>query len=223
MIVSDTRKFVFIHNPKCAGTTVRRALLRYDTTNNFFWMFHQVGDRRIDKAHLPMSELASLFPEFFERLQTHFTFVAVRHPYSRTISAFNEIRSKQPGATDPAEEIRTAPEAYAESLNAFIAALDPEGLDGWNTRQRHFVRQKDMAYLGAECMVDSILKVEDLAGTSAGLGAYDPELRDLVLRAPRRNSREVPLGPMELLSRASIDRINTIYADDFRLFDYGMW
>lgn len=223
MIVSDTRKFVFIHNPKCAGTTVRRALMRHDTTGNFFWMFHEVDGRRIDKAHLPMTALAALFPEYFERLGRYFTFVVVRNPYSRVISAFNEIRSKQQPVTEPAEEIRIAREAYVAALNMFVLAIDPDRLDGWDTRQRHFVRQKDMIYLGPKCMAGCILKAETLATDSAKLGAFDPELRDLVLKAPRRNSRELPLPPRELLSEAAVARINAIYADDFHLFGYPMW
>ena len=37
MIVSDSKRFLFIHIPKCAGNTVRNWLRRYDTRSDFFW------------------------------------------------------------------------------------------------------------------------------------------------------------------------------------------
>ena len=35
MIVSDTEKFVFIHNPKCGGMSCHNTLLKYDTPRQF--------------------------------------------------------------------------------------------------------------------------------------------------------------------------------------------
>lgn len=222
MIVSDTRNFVFIHNPKCAGTTVRKALKQFDTTNDTFWMFEEVDGRMIDKAHMRMSVLQSLYPEYFNRLSLHFVFMFVRNPYTRAVSAFAEARSKGlPRATR--DQPVTDMDAYVEELNAFIASLDPLLLDGWDLRYTHFARQRDMAYLGAKCMVDCIMEVEDIEASSRKLDVFDPDLRPLVLEAPRKNVRAIPLEARSLFSRSSIDRINEIYRDDFYLFDYEMW
>src|SRR4051812_6271823 len=90
MIISETRRFVFIHNPKCGGTTMRHALMPYDTTNNFFWMFDDVNGAKIDKCHMPMHVFRRLYPYYFDLLQTCFVFMIVRDPYSRAVSSFNE-------------------------------------------------------------------------------------------------------------------------------------
>ncbi len=222
MIVSDTRRFVFIHNPKCAGTTVRRALMPFDTTGDFFWMFHDVDGRQTDKAHLPMSLLKALFPDHFARLETHFVFMFTRDPYARAISAFNEMRWRFHPDVDPVQELRDNREAYIASLNDIICSIEPEWLEGWTLGYSHFVRQRDMAYLGNELMVDCVMKVEDLPAASVRLDAFDPELRALVTNAPRQNVRSLPVVPSEVLSAAAIAKINQIYADDFRLFDYPM-
>jgi len=220
MIVSDTRQFIFIHNPKCAGTTVRRALMPFDTTGDFFWMFHEIEGRQLDKAHLPLSLLKAYFPEYFERLTSHFVFMFVRDPYARAISAFNEARSRIVSEADPAREIVENRDAYVAALNDFIGRLTPEKLDGWGTDYSHFIRQRDMAYLGAKLMVDCVMQSENLVATSAKLDVFDPELRVRLLDAPRYNVRTVPEEPESLLSRESIATINAIYRDDFLLFDY---
>src|SRR5688500_1347984 len=90
MIISERRGFIFLHNPKCAGTTVRTALSRFDTTGNFFWGLDQWRGHKLDKAHLPVFVTKSKYPEYFSLFAQFFVFMFVRHPYQRVISAFNE-------------------------------------------------------------------------------------------------------------------------------------
>jgi len=222
MIVSDTRKFVFIHNPKCAGTTVRRALMPFDTTGDFFWLFHAVDGREIDKAHLPMALLKRLFPEYFARLETHFVFMFTRDPYARAISAFNEVRWRFLPDSDPAQDLMADREGYVAMLNDFICAIEDEWLEGRTPGYSHFIRQRDMACLGHELMADCVMKIEDLPQAYARLDVFDPELRVRIMDAPRQNVRTLPVDPGEVLSAAAIRKINTLYRDDFALFDYPM-
>ena len=37
MIISDINKFIFLHIPKCGGTTIRESLMKFETRNNFYW------------------------------------------------------------------------------------------------------------------------------------------------------------------------------------------
>ena len=66
MLISDSHKFAFIHIPKCAGTTVRKSLLKFDTRNNFYWMHNTLegfglqGEKTtidFDKSHLTLNVL----------------------------------------------------------------------------------------------------------------------------------------------------------------------
>lgn len=139
----------------------------FDTTGDFFWMFHEIEGRQLDKAHLPLSLLKAYFPEYFERLTSHFVFMFVRDPYARAISAFNEARSRIVSEADPAGETVENRDAYVAALNDFIGRLTPEKLDGWGTDYSHFIRQRDMAYLGAKLMVDCVMQSENLVATSA--------------------------------------------------------
>ena len=89
MIISDRRQFVFIHNPKCAGTALRAVLMPFDTTGNFFWLHDTCNGRKIDKAHMPLFMMRQRFPEYFALLPRYLTFMAVRNPFTRAISALN--------------------------------------------------------------------------------------------------------------------------------------
>ena len=234
MIVSETRRFVFIHNPKAGGTTVRGALMPFDTTGHFFWMFAQTHGATIDKAHLPMHVLRRVFPEQFAQLAGCFVFMLVRDPYRRAISAFNETQPELLKAMQQAEAapqidvlpragaIQTARQTYKDALNGFIGQLQAQQLNGWSFDHRHWVRQRDMAYLGPKRMVDLVLKLEDWPGCVMALGAFDPVIQNALQGVAPFNVKPLPFNPMESLTAASIRRINDLYRDDFLIFDYPM-
>ena len=104
MIISDTHKFIFIHNPKCAGSSIRAALMKFDTRSNFYSRFGRdyvneemdAYDKKagvvhvIDKAHIPLARLRTKYPEDYALLQDYLTFTMCRHPLSRLLSAFEE-------------------------------------------------------------------------------------------------------------------------------------
>jgi hypothetical protein len=223
LIISESRRFVFIHNPKCGGTTVRHALMPYETTNNFFWMFDEVNGLKIDKTHMPMHVFRRLYPYYFDLLETCFVFMIVRDPYSRTVSSFNETNQPLLASTLDGDDQAAKRTNYIAKVNAFVRALTHEKLSGWKFGYRHFVRQRDMAYLGPKMMVDCVLKLEDLASTSTKIAVFDPGLRDTLLSAPRRHSGNGALTTREILDDRSVNKINEIYRDDFYLFDYKMW
>jgi hypothetical protein len=124
MIISERRGFIFLHNPKCAGTTVRTALSRFDTTGNFFWGFDQWRGHKIDKAHLPLFVTRSKYPDYFSLFGQTFVFMFVRNPYQRAISAFNETHQHFFAAA-PEPSGAAAPTGFAAdyrtALNKFIA------------------------------------------------------------------------------------------------------
>ncbi len=222
MIISETRAFVFIHNPKCGGTTARSALMKFDTTKNFFWLYHDVNELKIDKAHMPMYLFRRLFTDYFKLLESSFVFMMVREPYQRTISAFNETHRDLLEAIAKSDDKQQATNAYKNALNGFIGQIRPQDISGWHFKFRHFVRQYDMAYIGAKNMTDLIIKLETWPAGLDKLAAFDPELRKALLNAHNHNVNEVSVDPMVLLTPASIKKINEIYRDDFLVFDYPM-
>lgn len=219
MIVSDTENFVFVHNPKCAGTTVRDRLRKFDTTNNFFWGSSQINGHRVDKAHMPVYILCDAFPKHYDRLLKYFSFSIVRNPYTKVVSAFNETnkdlfegaRSKTPEAV----------ERYRSALNDFILQMNENDVSGWSFDHRHFVRQKDLCFIGHKCVIDIILKIEDWPNCLERLEPFAPKVKTELEAASRRNTRRLPSNPIEYLNAESVKRINDIYKDDFSCFGYA--
>jgi hypothetical protein len=81
MIISDAHRFVFVHIPKSAGTSIRAALAPF-------------GDSRSaaspDTTHETLPALLARRPEF----ATHFKFAFVRNPWERLVSFFFHARQR---------------------------------------------------------------------------------------------------------------------------------
>lgn len=73
MILKD-KKIIFIHIPRCAGTSIKEAL-------------KTISNKAIDKPwHLKLSE----HPEKYQiNLDNYFVFAFVRNPYDRILSVYN--------------------------------------------------------------------------------------------------------------------------------------
>ena len=99
MIISDTQKFIFLHIPKCGGTTVRNSLKKFDTRNDYYWMHVYMNGAtekspklQIDKAHMSLPIFKRLYPKDFELLNEYTVFAFSRNPIKRII--FRTWRSK---------------------------------------------------------------------------------------------------------------------------------
>jgi Sulfotransferase family len=89
MIVSHAKRFIFLHVPKCAGTSFRDALKAYHDDAENFW--YRRNDPyfgcEVDYAHMRLWELHALFPRIFDAMAHYETLALVRNPYERFISA----------------------------------------------------------------------------------------------------------------------------------------
>jgi len=98
MIVSHTKKFVFIHIPKAGGTSVRTALEAYATVG--VWQ-HQVNglppntNRQLAK-HAKAHVLRDYLGE--EAWEDFYTFAFVRNPWDRLVSNYYYARKHKKSA-----------------------------------------------------------------------------------------------------------------------------
>lgn len=88
MIISHEHRFVFIHNPKVAGSAVRKAIEHLHDDEITYWhqKFIPALDRVVDAAHLTMHDLTICRPD----LMGYTFFGFYRESYSRYASAFYE-------------------------------------------------------------------------------------------------------------------------------------
>lgn len=99
MIISHKNRFVFIHNPKCAGTSFREQLTAYHDDETVFWGYElnpHLGVN-LDLAHLRLWELDALRRPLMRRIGGYRSAVFVRNPFRRLVSALMEhIRNFRP-------------------------------------------------------------------------------------------------------------------------------
>ncbi len=89
MIISHKHRFVFLHNPKCGGTSVRDALAQYADVDSF--RFCGYADSAVqDLSHLRVDQWTREVWDAYR--EGYFFFGLVRDPIDRFMSAMSEFR-----------------------------------------------------------------------------------------------------------------------------------
>lgn len=211
MLVSDTKRFVFIHNPKCAGTSVRDMLMAFETTGNKFWGVLQMPDRQIDRAHVPLDNMRALYPEIYKLLPQYFSFAFVRDPYERVVSAYDYVEGRYVVNTP----------SYARQMNAYLQGNLHALVTDLSPASIHFTPQHRFLFDGAERKVEHVFRYEtlerDVRLLHHRLGLpLAPEAS--LLRTNRARPRRATSA---LLDAATIRKVNDHYARDFDSFGYS--
>ena len=204
MIVSDRHKVIFIHIPKCAGTTVRRALQPHDDTGGRF-------DRRIephdglgpvDMTHLPLDLMAQLAPEEHAKLVggDYAAYALLRDPFARFPSSVAQRLKMFRGAELAQVDAATLKREIAETIR--YLSDTPAGHD---PAYIHFRRQSDYALRDGRQVVERLYTLDQIDAFWADIaartgGAATPETRS----RNRTRSLSLPLlrRPVQAASRA---------------------
>lgn len=219
MIISDTKQFVFLHNPKAAGTSIRQnILLPHDTRHNFFWGMASGGSlkRPIDKAHLALEDFKVVFPDTYSILQDYFVFAFVRDPYERYISSFHEYIKHNHTNMDIGS---LKHKETMEMLDNFIANQLTKNRIRHVYKYRHFIPQHFILYHKNKCMVDYIGRVStlnrDITNISKLLDlGITPKLGELNRRPQTTNAKQ------DMLLPRTKDLIRRLYELDFMYFGF---
>jgi len=229
VVISDTERFVFIHVPKCAGTTIRGSLRRYDTRNNYYWDHHSLPGSKasspaleIDKAHLPLAILRSLYPNDFSLLSKYTTFAVSRHPRTRLVSAFFEPRRqllKLATSESHAEATKVQ-----DTFKGYVTALVTTA----NFLQRQFVHAMPQTFYHVyrgKVTTDVIIKLEDPEPGIARLKYLNSAAgvaTETALKSSAKHTTNLPTElrlweslPLELQNKCS-----ALYEDDCDLLGY---
>ena len=210
MIVSHANRFIFFHNPKCAGTSFRDALKPYHDDAFTFWgIFHAPYFRNhIDHTHLRLWEMHAQFPRIFNCIESYQSVIFVRNPYTRFLSAVNEhVKKFQPKI----DLTVMTPERRVEVVEALIQkVLTIENITT-NWRFIHFSPQLWYLRLGDRTIPRHIIPMgSDNAFMHQALSILG--LPDLPL--PHHNP-----SPIDLTSALASPIVNgfvrEFYADDF--------
>lgn len=182
---------IFIHIPKCAGSSIKDALFPGRT-----------------HGHMPLWFYEQNFEEFYARA---FKFAFVRDPLDRAYSAYRYLRS------DLLEVERdVAAHRLTKKYDGFEAFVRHWLCEETAQRQIHFVPQWQFLCdsLG-DIGVDFIGRQEDLAAAFAQVC----ERLGVTSKLPVVNAGTVPALESQF-SAATVDRIRRVYARDYELFGY---
>ncbi|TVO35969.1 sulfotransferase family 2 domain-containing protein [Vibrio algivorus] len=207
MIISKDKKFVFIHNPKAAGTSVRNVLSQYDSFENFFWHRGYIDgiDHAVDKPHIALNDLSKT--EYYKYLisSDYFVFGFVRNPYDRVYSAYQEKCRQWKDTT--------------LDFNDFILTIDEVKIR-YDYEFVHFCPQHYFFYNGKKRVVDYIGKLEYIDVEFKVVSAF---LSIGIQSLPLLNTTSETEGSyLKYYNEKSIEIINRLYEKDFILFGYDM-
>lgn len=217
MIVSDTEKFVFIHNPKCGGMSCHNALLKYDTRENFFFEWKSVNDagKILDMAHITPFQMRRFYPKAFAQVQDYLKFTFVRDPYQRFLSAVSQHLKLGTGHMRNA--ILADPGAFYRVAAAFaLNALKTRPVER-DHKLVHFRLQVNFANIEGSRWADEVLKLEDPEALAASpVAKWLPEMA-----AANRTGGFAEKGyEPERLGPEAVAALNAFYARDFDSLGY---
>jgi hypothetical protein len=100
MIISHQHRFVFFHNPKVGGTSVRATIEHLHDADEVFWGADpERQGAPLDRAHLGIDEFAQHYPDLWTQVQGYRMFCLYRDPLGRFFSSLGEY-SKLHGEVD---------------------------------------------------------------------------------------------------------------------------
>lgn len=93
MIINLEHCFIFYHIPKCAGTTTRDRLMKYDSFNRYFYgyQYNSVLEREVDKSHITHEELRT-YSTYISDMEHYYKFCFIRNPYTRVYSSWIQYK-----------------------------------------------------------------------------------------------------------------------------------
>jgi len=203
MIICDEKKFIFIHIPKNAGTTMSKILLENYKCNMLSKVDYTTG---IDKMHLYDEVIDKYISK--EVVNTYKTFCIIRNPYEKIYSAWQYLRKRY----------------KYNNINDFVNNhLDEEFIFGFELipmdARVHYRPQYTFIYdLSGNKTVDFIIRYENLNNDIIELN------NKFNLKIPMygNETKYKKLSYINNFNNNSINKINKLYQKDFEYFNYEM-
>ena len=208
MLISYTKKFIFIHNYKVGGTSIASAFESYGKTtksyriNKFLDKYTAFKGYKAFRGHITASELKEEIPGFV--FNNFFKFGFVRNPYDWHLSLYNYGK----------ENNKLKEHNIYKSFENFDQYIDWRA-QNVTTRQKDFFFDSHnmslMNYIGRFENLDS--EIEQISN-KLGISVVIPRMNQSINSKRKFEEKVTDLSPY------SIKIINDLYHDDFDLFGY---
>jgi hypothetical protein len=210
MIISHEKKFIFIHNYKVAGTSMRNALNPFKSPNNFraasypdklrllLGIYPRIYSRQFPD-HIKAAELKKHIPAWV--FQQYFKFGFVRNPWDWQVSWYQYVLKLESHHQHQ----------LIKSMKDFDEYID------WRVHQ-NLELQKSFFYEGDTCLMDFIGKLENL---ETDFRTISQHIR-IDANLPHLNASRNDNDFLKHYSRNSFEMVAQAFAEDLRLFGYAV-
>lgn len=207
MIISHSKKFIFIHNYKVGGTSIRLSLRKYDNrsfrsisildqlklmTGVFPWVFTSDFSRHINISNLKRNLSNKIFENYYK-------FGFVRDPWDYQVSLYTYSISNK----------NHKQHELIKSFQSFDEYID------WKVHQK-LQLQKDFFYENDKCLMDFIGRFENINEDFKLICERIGVNCDL----PHLNSSRRVQSYLSYYSNKSIEMVNQAFYTDIELFNY---
>lgn len=197
LIIDDSSKTIFLHNPKCGGTFLEKAYVAHnpDVARRMFFGLHG-AETNTDEAHINALTLPRFVPNFKE----YQIMTLVRNPYNRFVSAFNTAPYFDPLARHIWNKHGRDPQAVCE----YLLSCDFQTQDNFlrNPKRPWFMPQ--YLFMGADVKLFRYESQEDWAYIFDRLG-----IRNV----------NVKIKPDYNIDDSTKAMLRDLYFDDRRIFE----
>jgi hypothetical protein len=212
MIINHSYRFIFLHIPKTAGTSVTNWLTGFTGWNDIELGGTDYGERlqaiycrrfKLEK-HSPARQIRAVVGDAL--WSDYFKFAIVRHPLDRLVSAYHFYRQWQHPSVAPVAELPD----FDAFLNSEYLARDRLNCTRATGLQSVFLDSVEAAPVDLICRFETL--AEDIAQVAARIGVEPPTL-------PQLNSSE-RAAAQGYYTPASMALACDFYAADLERFGY---
>lgn len=163
MIINDKNRFIYIHIPKCAGTSIRGPLSQFDDRRGLYTsrVEQHASLGLLDYVHLPLFTLRDYFNSEYRNLEDYWSFTVIRDPFERFPSSLSQqlkMYGERPIQSLDKREIRSEIERAIHYLSQ-----QPKCNHQLPAEYIHFQKQVDFVYLDGKKKIDSIYTVDQVS------------------------------------------------------------
>ncbi len=209
MLISHPKKFIFVHNYKVAGTSMRKALRSYDSKSfikayngqklkillgKYPWIFSDQF-----KGHVTAKELKKKLPK--EIFEEYFKFGFVRNPWDWQVSLYKYML----------KNTKHYQHELGKSFGSFENYLD------WRVNKELRLQKNFFYDHNNTLLVDHVAKFENMPQEIT----YIAKTLGINIEMPHLNNNRVKEGYLQHYTQSTLDLVEEAFLPDIKAFAYA--